>query len=176
MYRIINKQHFIRRTTFVAAVARVLLLPGIVTSSLLFTSAYASPPISGSGTYTITSFIITSTTYAGGNTISTATATVIDTGIMTGTFSATFRDVVHADGTSNEDGQGTFTGTVDGSASGTALCISPASTAAPNTVSGIFVCGHGTGGLAGLHAVLTIPVQPSSASIFTYTVQFHFDP
>jgi len=138
--------------------------------------AYATPPTSGSGTITTTSYTITSTTYAGGNTIYTATGTFPSTGTFTGTFSDTFRDVVHADGTTSDSASGTFTGTVDGSASGTATCISPASTEPPNTIVGIFECGHGTGGLAGLQAVLTLPLQPASNPITTYTVQYYFDP
>jgi hypothetical protein len=149
---------------------------GLMLALASMSPAYATPPTSGSGTFTITSYVITSTTYAGGNTIYTATGTSMNTGAFAGPFSATFRDVVHADGSSSETASGTFTGTVGGSASGTATCISPANSEPLNTIGGIFVCEHGTGGLAGLHAVYSIPNQPASNPTFTYTLQYHFDP
>jgi hypothetical protein len=170
-----KKTHAIRMT-LVAAVAIVLVLPGMMMSTPLLTAAHATPPTSGSGTSIDASLVITSTTFADGNTIYSGTVTWTNTGTLTGTFSGTFRTIFHADGTANGITQGTITGTVGGSASGTSVCTSPPTPEAPNTLSGFFVCAQGTGGLTGLHARITYPLEPSSNPILPYTVQYHFDP
>jgi hypothetical protein len=77
--------------------------------------AAASPPLHGTTTITVTSDVVVSAREADGNTIVTEEQlTGSLTGALTGTSSLTTQGVIHADGSGEFHGTGTFTGTVAG--------------------------------------------------------------
>jgi hypothetical protein len=149
----------------VAAALAVLTLPA---------DAGATAPISGSGTFTRTSAITTSTQVTDdGSVILTQQVTVTYTGIMDGTTAAEQRVVIHPDGVITVTTLVTFTGTVDGIA-GTAVFhgVGHAS-AATGAFTGQFTFIDGSGGLTNLRGQGTIEGVGGAGS---YTVGIHFAP
>jgi hypothetical protein len=145
---------------------------GLMLALSSFAPAFATPPTSGSGILTTTSITITSTTFDGPNTIYTGSLTLADVGVFAGTYSATFHEVLYADGTFTYQNTGTFTGTLGSSLPGTSSCVVTA-TGAGAFESGQFVCGQGTDGLTGAHAQGTFA---GTAPTYPISVQYHFDP
>jgi hypothetical protein len=78
-------------------------------------AASAAPPLTGTTTTTVTSDVIIRTHLAGGNVIfDEEVLTASLSGAFTGISTATIHGAVHADGTGQFQGSGTFTGTVSG--------------------------------------------------------------
>lgn len=154
----------LRRLALIASVLSVLLLPA---------NAGATEPISGGGTFTVTSTEITSTQVTDdGDVILTILVTSTLTGIMEGTTVAEERAVVHPDGLITVNTFDTFTGTVNGIA-GTAVFRVVGVIDATGALTGQFSIFGGTGGLANLRGQGTIE---GVGDVGTYAVDIHFDP
>ena len=97
----------LRRTpmALVAATAAALAVAG---------SALGAPPLEGTHTATITSDVIVSARVADGNLFTEELATATFVGDLTGTSTWTQHGVIHADGSAEYVGMGTFTGTLAG--------------------------------------------------------------
>jgi hypothetical protein len=150
----------------------VSLLVAAVAVGVAAVPALASPPTPSSGTFSLVTATVTSSTTAGGNTFLTVTRTAALTGTYTGTSTDEARIIIHADGSASITGSGVCACTVDGR-SGTIEYRFEGTGIFPATVDGQYVIGHGTGGLEGLHAE-----GPFSGSFMAvaYGGQHHFDP
>jgi nitrous oxidase accessory protein NosD len=139
---------------------RLLLLAACAAavSAAAVTSAVASPPqaISGNVTYLSSSF--NDITFEGGNLIIDLSATVAYTGTFTGTSTLHGTLILHPDGTSNAHDVEVFTGTVDG-VPGTVTFNLNVQGDPSLKVRGTDVITNATGGLVGLHGMLTIDAQ-----------------
>jgi len=130
---------------------RKLLVLVVAASAALAAPASATPPSPVSGTFAVASVTTTSTRTAGGNTFITLTRTAVVSGTFTGITTDEVLLVMHANGTTSLRGEGTCVCTVEGR-SGTFDYRFGGSGIFPTSGSGRYVVGHGTGGLAGLHA------------------------
>src|SRR5919199_6976603 len=92
-------------SALLALVLSVLVLPA---------AAGAAPPVSGSGTFTVSSALIASTRQADGNTFLTLRVTTLYSGTLQGTGVGEETVIVHPDGTLNGRTFETFTGTIGG--------------------------------------------------------------
>jgi Protein of unknown function (DUF3224) len=136
--------------------ARLLLVTTVaLVAAVAASGASASPPLAASGTFTYTSSTFNSIQEAGGNVIIDLSATVSYTGTFTGTSTVEGTLVFHADGSANFHDVETFMGTVNG-VSGT-VTFDLTGRNGPG-----FMNFHATdaiisasGGLAGLHGVLS---------------------
>src|ERR687885_1175013 len=104
------------RKRFPVSALLVLVLSVLV----LPAAAGAAPPVSGSGTFTVSSAIIASTRQADGNTFLSLHVTTLYSGTLQGTGVGDETMIVHPDGTLNGSTFETFTGTIGGS-TGTAV-------------------------------------------------------
>ena len=110
----------------------------------------ASAPVSGSGTFQIT-FVPASVETADGNTFITFNFVETTTGFLAGTRVGQGSLVIHPDGPVNARDSGIFTGTLGGSAPGTAFGhVEVSGTFSAST--GLLEVSAGTGGLTGAHA------------------------
>ena len=148
-----------------------LLVLVVAVSAALAAPASATPPSPVTGSFAVVSATTTSTRAAGGNTFTTLTRTATVSGTFTGTATDEVLLVMHANDTTSLRGEGTCVCTVDGR-SGTFDYRFVGSGVFPTSGSGRYVVGHGTGGLAGLHAS-----GPFSGDFFVANLggQYHFD-
>jgi Protein of unknown function (DUF3224) len=147
-----------------AAVLAVLWLP---------TSAGAAPPADGSGTFTVSSTVVTSTRQADGNTFLTLRVTTLYGGTLQGTGLGEETVVVHPDGTLNGRTFETFTGTVGGVAGTATLRVEGTGDTTTGALRGQFTIVGGTGGLANLRGGGTFQGVGESG---TYTIAYTFAP
>ncbi len=152
----------------------LILLPLLMLLSV--PTAHASTPTTVSGTGTIINFIVTSTRVADGNTFLGYTNDVIEVGDISGTSHVTGVLTIHADGSGLFHETATFAGSVLGR-TGTFFERNSGTFNSDGTFQGRGVIKDGTGGLAGIHGVITFPLNsPLTPNIFTYSGQVHFDP
>jgi hypothetical protein len=131
--------------------------------------AYATPPISGSGTFVLVSIGDQEVRLADGNTILRLTETFDVVGTLSGTLVMEESAVIHSKGHLTYQGFGVFTGTVDGR-SGT-LCLRVVDSPSPL---GEMTITSGTGDLANLRGHATyVETAPNTGE---YTIQLHSDP
>lgn len=130
---------------------KLLFLVVATAAALLPVSASARPPSTVTGTFAVVSVTTTSTRSADGNTFITLVRTATLSGTFTGTTTDTISLVMHSNGRTSLRGAGTCVCTVAGR-SGTFNYRFRGWGVFPTSGSGRFVVGHGTGGLAGLHA------------------------
>ena len=123
----------------------------VAASAALAAPASATPPSPVTGAFSVVTATTTSTRTAGGNTFITLTRVAAVSGTFTGTTTDEVLLVMHASGTTSLRGEGTCVCTVEGR-SGTFDYRFGGSGIFPTSGSGRYVVGHGTGGLAGLHA------------------------
>jgi len=161
----LNKPRFNKALTSLLLIPLLLLLP----------AAYASPPVSGSGTFTAT---VTSATVVhtddDGNTLYKFSGPDVFTGTISGTGAFTVYLLVRPSGA--DTGRGTVT--CPCSIGGQAGVISSQFTSM-GTFGGPGI-GHfvdtGSGGLDGLHAVGTFQfVTTSTGFAGPYQIEYHFD-
>jgi len=156
--------------------ARIRLLVGtlvVLLAAVAASGAVASPPISASGTLTYQSATFNSIRSAGGNTIIDLSATVAYTGTFSGTSTLHGTLIFHPNGTANFHDIETFTGTVNG-VPGTVTFNLNGSADAALVVSATDVILDASGGLAGLHGVLTeaaVVLDPLIGPVGTYDGQ-----
>jgi Protein of unknown function (DUF3224) len=147
-----------------------------VSLALAAGAANAAPPLSGSGTLTYQGGIFNGMRQAGGNTIIDLSATVVYTGMFTGTSTLSGTLTFHPNGTSNFHDVETFTGTVNG-VPGTATFVLDGQGQGP-IVSASAAIVSATGGLAGLHGVIhenAVVLDPLIGPVGTYETQVGFD-
>lgn len=96
---------------------RIRLFMALV--ALALPASTSAAPVAASGTWDGCLFAPVFST-AGQNAVGTVGVTVDFSGTLLGTYAGTQRDVIHADGSVNLHGSGTFTGTVAGAGYGTA--------------------------------------------------------
>jgi hypothetical protein len=130
---------------------RLLSLAMLTAGAVAVVPAAATPPAPVSGTFAVVTATTTSTRTAGGNTFITVTRTAALSGTFTGTTSDELLLVMHRNGTTSLRGQGTCVCSLAGR-SGTFEYRFEGSGVFPTSASGRYVVGHGTGGLAGVHA------------------------
>lgn len=157
----------LRRSIATVALATAFLFAGGA-------GVQASIPTSGSGTFLLVATFGAPTT-AGGNTFIPFTFKETITGIFTGVRIGTGTFVLHPDGTLDAHDSGVFTGTVAGSAPGTAIL----SVEASGTLAAISAQGQasdGTGGLVGIHGQAFVTGSAVSANAFggAYTARAQF--
>jgi len=139
------------------------------------TVAAASPLTSATGGFSYRTFTPNNIRLVEGNTIIDYTLTAVWTGTFNGTSIAQGTLIIHADGSTNNHGSDTFTGTVNG-LSGT-VTLNEAGPGDSTSFQSTDVIVSGTGDLANLHGVLTAvgTVRPTGLPFATYTGQIHFD-
>ena len=155
-----------------------LRLPLVWLAALLavawVTVAAASPLTSATGTFSYETFS-PSVRLVGGNTIIDYTLTALWTGTFSGTSVVHGTLIIHADGSTDNHGSDTFTGTVNG-VSGT-VTFNEAGPGDSTSFQSTDVIISGTGNLANLHGVLSAAgiVPAAGLPVATYTGQIHFD-
>lgn len=147
-------------SALIAALFSVLVLPA---------SASASPPVSGSGTFTVSSTVVTSTRQVGDNTVLTLHVTMLYSGTLQGTGVGEETVIVHPDGTFNGSTFETFTGTVGGVAGTAVFRVEGTGNVTTGALSGQFTFVSGAGGLASLSGVGTFQAIGESG---TYSVMY----
>lgn len=150
---------------------KLLFLVVAAGAALTAVPASATPPSPVTGTFAVVTATPTSSRTAGDNTFITVTRTAALSGTFTGTTTDTVTLVMHSNGTTSLRGAGTCVCTVDGR-SGTFEYRFNGKGTFPTSATGRYVVGHGTGGLAGLHAQ-----GPFSGSFAVASLggQYHFD-
>jgi hypothetical protein len=150
---------------------RLLSLVVLTAGAVAVLPAGATPPAPVSGTFAVVTATTTSTRTAGGNTFITVTRTAALSGTFTGTTSDELLLVMHRNGTTSLRGTGTCVCSLAGR-SGTFEYRFEGSGIFPTSASGRYVVGHGTGGLAGLHAE-----GPFFGDFFVATIggQYHLE-
>ena len=133
--------------------------------------ATASPPVTGSGSYTVTGAAVTGVRLADGNVFVTETEYADATGTLTGTFAHDLVVTVHPDGSLNFRGPGTFTGTVDGLSGTLEYVVEGQGSVVTGELRGSFAITRGTGDLADVQGRVTIEGIPATGG--TYTVQYN---
>jgi Protein of unknown function (DUF3224) len=149
---------------------RLLFLVMVTAGAVAALPAVAAPPTPIAGTFAVVDATTTSIRTAGGNTFITLTRTAALSGTFTGTATDTIFLVMHSNGTTSLRGAGTCVCTI-GDRAGTFDYRFQGSGVFPTSASGHYVVGHGTGGLAGLHAQ-----GPFSGTFAVATIggQYHF--
>jgi hypothetical protein len=150
---------------------RLLFLVVAAVVAMAAAPAAATPPTPLSGSFAVVTATQTSVRTAGGNTFITLERVASISGTFTGTATDTVKLVMHSNGTTSLRGEGTCVCTVEGR-SGTFDYRFGGAGTFPTSASGHFVSGHGTGGLAGLHAQGTF-----TGDFFVAILQgqYHFD-
>jgi len=133
-------------------VGLIVVVPLIVCTFLIGSSfaASADEPLQGNGTFTI-SFSPVIERIADGNTFIDYTFTENLVGIVDGTRVGSGELVIHPDGSFNTVNTGIFTGVIAGRSGTAQMGFTGSGTFA--AAGGSFTVGHGTGDLAGVHAV-----------------------
>jgi hypothetical protein len=150
----------------------VLLVP---IALLLLAPVHATTPILITGNTNVVTSTTVDTRTAGGNTIITATQQIAFAGGMQGSGVHTFTLKIESTGQFTNRGTGLFTGTVNGSQSGTAdYSFEVTGSIISQTQQGQIVIGDGSGGLAGLHGQGTA-ASSGSLSVATFSLEIHFD-
>ena len=132
------------RKRFPISVLLVLVLSVLV----LPTAVGAAPPLTGGGTFTVSSAIIASTRQADGNTFLTLRVTTLYSGTLQGTGVGEETVIVHPDGTLNGSTFETFTGAIGGTAGTAVLRVEGTGDVTTGVLRGRFTILDGTGGLA----------------------------
>ena len=151
------------RTRVPVAALLVLVLSVLV----LPAAAGAAPPVSGSGTFTVSSAVTTSTRLADGNTVLTLRVTTLYSGTLQGTGVGEETVIVHPDGTLNGRTFETFTGTIGGTVGTVVVRVEGTGDVTTGGLRGRLTIVDGTGGLATLHAEGTFQAIGDSG---TYSV------
>ena len=131
--------------------------------------ATASPPVTGSGWYTVTGAAVTGVRLADGNVFVTETEYADATGTLTGTFAHDLVVTIHPDGSLNFRGTGTFTGTVNGLPGTFTDTIEGQGSVVSADLHGTITILRGSGDLEGLPGHMTIEGIPATGG--TYAVQ-----
>jgi hypothetical protein len=151
------------------------LFSTVAVAGVLAASVSATPPSPASGTILVTGLTVTSARTAGGNTIITGVNTLAVSGTISGPATYTFRQVNHASGALNSNGivvcspctvdgkTGTLVARVEGTGA-----LGP-----PITFAGHATIVDATGGLEGLHGVITFS---QVGAVATYDGSIHFEP
>jgi hypothetical protein len=137
------------RKRFPVSALLVLVLSVLVL--VLPAAAGAAPPVSGSGTSTVSSAIIASTRQADGNTFVSSRVTTRYSGTVQGTGVGEETVIIHPDGTFNGSTFETFTGTIGGNPGTAVFRVVGTGDVTTGALSGQFTIVDGTGGLATLH-------------------------
>ena len=139
-------------------------------------AANATLPRPISGTVFETSAFLTSIRFVDGNIIGTNNFTGVNTGDFNGTFVGTQMFIVHLNGSVEQQGSGTFTGTLFGSAVGTShFSFRNKFSTLDGIDHGRAEDNQGTGGLAGVHAEFTYTTPFIGATYDVYSGQAHFE-
>ena len=147
-------------SALLALMLSVLVLPA---------AAGAVPPLTGGGTFTVSSAVTTSTRQADGNTFLTLRVTTLYSGALQGTGVDEETVIVHPDGTLNGSTFGTFTGTIGGTAGTAVLRVEGTGDVGTGVLRGRFTILDGTGGLANVHGEGTSQAVGDSG---TYSVTY----
>ncbi|MDA4118718.1 MAG: hypothetical protein OK455_10295 [Thaumarchaeota archaeon] len=153
-----------------AALFSMLLIPLL----LLLPSAYASPQMSGSGTFTATVTSETVVHLPSGNTVYTLSGPDVFTGIISGTATFAITLLVHPSGADSGRGTVTCPCSVNGQ-TGTINIRFTSKGTFGGSGSGHFT-DTGSGGLADFHAVGNFQfVTTSTGFSGPYQLEYHFD-
>jgi Protein of unknown function (DUF3224) len=151
-----------------------LLLPlAVLLAVACVTGAAASPPTSASGTFAYVAATFNGVRMEGGNTIiDDLSATVSYSGTFSGTSTVQGTLILHGDGTVNFRDVETFTGTVNG-VPGTVTFRLEGTTNRAGVVNATDAIVSATGGVAGLHGVLSLvgTVPNPNGPVGTYSGQ-----
>jgi Protein of unknown function (DUF3224) len=148
----------------------ILVLLVLVLSVLVLPAAVgAAPPVSGGGTFAVSSAIIASTRQADGNTFLSLHVTTLYNGALQGTGVGDETVIVHPDGTFNGSTFETFTGTIGGTAGTAVLRVEGTGDVTAGVLRGRFTILDGTGALANLHGEGTFQAVGDSG---TYSVTY----
>ena len=153
------------RTRFPVAALLVLVLSVL----MLPAAAGAAPPVSGSGTFAVSSAIIASSRQADGNAFLTLRVTTLYSGALQGAGVGEETVIVHPDGTLNGSTFEAFTGTIGGTVGTAVLRVEGAGDVTTGVLGGRFTIVDGTGGLATLHGEGTFRAVGDSG---TYSVAY----
>jgi Protein of unknown function (DUF3224) len=153
------------RKRFPVSALLVLILSVLV----LPAAAGAAPPVSGSGTFTVSSAVTTSTRQADGNTFLTLRVTTLYSGTLQGTGVGEETVIVHPDGTLNGSTFEAFTGTIGGTAGTAVLRVEGTGDVGTGALRGRFTILDGTGGLANVRGEGTFQAVGDSG---TYSVMY----
>jgi hypothetical protein len=136
------------------------------------TSAAAAPPTAASGTITVISASFSEPRIEGTNTVYDIVTTEAWTGTFAGTTTVQATLTFHADGSAEDHGVKTFTGTVNGTF-GTVTFSGEAHADPAGNLAGVDAIIGGSGGLANLHGSLTEAgvVQANGNPMSNYTGQ-----
>jgi hypothetical protein len=132
-------------------------------------AAGAAPPTSGTGTFTVSSAVLSSTRLADGNTFLTLRVTTLYSGALQGTGVGEETVIVHPDGTLNGSTFETFTGTIGGTAGTAVLRVEGTGDVTTGVLRGRFTILNATGGLVNLHGEGTFQAVGDSG---TYSVTY----
>jgi hypothetical protein len=148
----------------------MLMLTGIAPISV----AYASKPMTGSGTYTAADGVLYDFKFNGGNTYFKFDETFTFTGTLDGIITVSGGEcTTHSTGKGTCLAYGTFDGTVGGR-TGTVYLLMPFTFNPDGTLQGMATSISGTGELANLHYRASFEGILGTSG--TYTTQYHFDP
>jgi hypothetical protein len=153
------------RKRFPVSALLVLVLSVLV----LPAAASAASPVNGSGTFTVSSAVTTSTRQADGNTFLTLRATTLYSGTLQGAGVGEETVIVHPDGTLSGSTFETFTGTIGGAAGTAVLRVEGTGDVGTGVLRGRFTILDGTGGLANVHGEGTFQAVGDSG---TYSVMY----
>jgi hypothetical protein len=160
----------VRKMLLAALMFMVSILP--ISSNVV----YATTPTLATGSFTVTSFSITGTRTANGNTFIDFLNTEALSGTFAGTSSSVISVIVHPSGDFNVVHIMTFTGIVNGRSGTMIIKFEAKGTGfgygAP--VSATWVIQDGTGDLVGIHGTGTFEGHALIGG--TYSGQIHFDP
>jgi hypothetical protein len=141
---------------------------GIIASLLFLPLVFAPVAYANQSTTLIATFTFnitpTSVTQHGGNTITTFTDVVAITGGAVGTVNCAGVLVTHSDGTYNYRCEGTFTGTVKGGSGPGTAAVRFSGSGSGTTTQAKEVWDHGTGGLYGIYAKISVVATFTSAT------------
>jgi hypothetical protein len=133
---------------------RLVLLTFVAVLALAgMTSAAASPPPAASGTITVVSATFSPPRTVGTNTVFDILTTEVWTGTFSGTTLVQSTLTIHADGSAEDHGVKTFTGTVNGT-SGTVTFSGEAHAGPAGNLAGVDAIIGGSGDLATIHGSL----------------------
>ncbi len=154
----------------------LLTAPTVFAAGILTTPTHDQSQTQAIATGTFTdSITYTSSRTAGGNTFLTAVGDIVDSGDNVGTISWTGTIAIHSDGTDEFHANGTWTGTVLGSAPGT-LNVSFEGSGAGAAFQAHVNFEQGTGGLVGVHmqgnAMGTFTSPTTTAGTYSYQVVY----
>ena len=145
------------------------LLALLLSVLVLSAAAGAAPPVSGSGTFTVSSALIAPTRQADGNTFLDLRVTTLYSGTLQGTGVGEETVIVHPDGALDGSTFEAFTGTIGGAAGTAVLRVEGTGDVTTGALRGRFTILDGTGGLANVHGEGTFQAVGDSG---TYSVMY----